>query len=102
MGGYSQGGQVLHNAAALLPASTMEAVNSIVIFGDPGTAYSHVALSSFCGSIFSGTMANKRPRQMTAKLWPMPPRAELSSSAMPVTISASTAIWSCYPISHMP
>ena len=39
MGAYSQGGQVLHKAAALLPASTMEAVYSVVIFGDPGMAY---------------------------------------------------------------
>jgi len=36
MGAYSQGGQVLHKAAALLPASTMAAVSSVVIFGDPG------------------------------------------------------------------
>lgn len=36
MGAYSQGGQILHKAAALLPAGTMAAVSSIVIFGDPG------------------------------------------------------------------
>ena len=36
MGGYSQGGQLVHKAAALLPASAMEAVSSVVIFGDPG------------------------------------------------------------------
>jgi cutinase len=36
MGAYSQGGQVLHKAAALLPASTMAQVSSVVIFGDPG------------------------------------------------------------------
>lgn len=34
--GYSQGGQVVHNAAKLLPASTMAKVSSVVIFGDPG------------------------------------------------------------------
>lgn len=34
--GYSQGGQLVHNAAKLLPAATMEAVSSVVIFGDPG------------------------------------------------------------------
>ncbi len=33
--GYSQGGQLVHNAAALLPAETMAKVNSVVIFGDP-------------------------------------------------------------------
>jgi cutinase len=38
--GYSQGGQIVHNAAKLLPAATMAKVNSVVIFGDPddGTA----------------------------------------------------------------
>ncbi|KAK8105595.1 Cutinase [Apiospora kogelbergensis] len=35
MSGYSQGGQLVHNAARLLPASTMAAVSSVVIFGDP-------------------------------------------------------------------
>ncbi|KAK8080279.1 alpha/beta-Hydrolase [Apiospora hydei] len=33
--GYSQGGQLVHNAAKLLPAATMAAVSSVVIFGDP-------------------------------------------------------------------
>jgi hypothetical protein len=36
MSGYSQGGQLVHNAAKILPASTMAKVNSVVIFGDPG------------------------------------------------------------------
>lgn len=36
MSGYSQGGQLVHNAAAMLPASTMAQVSSVVIFGDPG------------------------------------------------------------------
>jgi poly(3-hydroxyalkanoate) synthetase len=36
MSGYSQGGQLVHNAAKLLPASTMAKVSSVVIFGDPG------------------------------------------------------------------
>ncbi|KAG4441421.1 hypothetical protein IFR05_003108 [Cadophora sp. M221] len=35
MSGYSQGGQLVHNAAALLPAATMAKVSSVVIFGDP-------------------------------------------------------------------
>ncbi|KAJ2896927.1 Cutinase [Zalerion maritima] len=35
MSGYSQGGQLVHNAAALLPASTMAEVSSVVVFGDP-------------------------------------------------------------------
>lgn len=37
MSGYSQGGQLVHNAAKLLPAETMKAVSSVVIFGDPGS-----------------------------------------------------------------
>jgi cutinase len=67
MGAYSQGGQLLHQAAALLPASTMEAVNSVVIFGDPGTAY-RLAAPFLRNSICTSTMANKRPLQMMAKL----------------------------------
>jgi predicted esterase len=39
MGGYSQGGQLVHKAATLLPASTMKAVSSVVIFGDPGWSF---------------------------------------------------------------
>lgn len=35
MSGYSQGGQLVHNAAKLLPASTMAKISSVVIFGDP-------------------------------------------------------------------
>ncbi|KAH7348496.1 cutinase [Rhexocercosporidium sp. MPI-PUGE-AT-0058] len=35
MSGYSQGCQLVHNAAAMLPASTMAKVNSVVLFGDP-------------------------------------------------------------------
>lgn len=35
MSGYSQGGQLVHNAAKLLPSSTMAKVSSVVIFGDP-------------------------------------------------------------------
>ncbi|ESZ93327.1 hypothetical protein SBOR_6308 [Sclerotinia borealis F-4128] len=33
--GYSQGGQVVHNALALLPAATVAWISSVVIFGDP-------------------------------------------------------------------
>ena len=48
MSGYSQGGQLVHNAAKLLPASTMAKVSSVVIFGDPdfGQAVTGVASSS--------------------------------------------------------
>nr|Q9Y7G8.1 RecName: Full=Cutinase pbc1; AltName: Full=Cutin hydrolase; Flags: Precursor [Pyrenopeziza brassicae]CAB40372.1 cutinase [Pyrenopeziza brassicae] len=35
MSGYSQGGQLVHNAAAMLPAATMAKISSLVIFGDP-------------------------------------------------------------------
>ncbi|KUJ12382.1 carbohydrate esterase family 5 protein [Mollisia scopiformis] len=33
--GYSQGSQVVHKAATLLPAATMAKVDSAVLFGDP-------------------------------------------------------------------
>ncbi|CZR62626.1 related to cutinase precursor [Phialocephala subalpina] len=35
MAGYSQGGQLVHNAAKMLSASQSKAVSSAVIFGDP-------------------------------------------------------------------
>ncbi|CAL3966500.1 hypothetical protein PZA11_003137 [Diplocarpon coronariae] len=35
MAGYSQGGQLVHNAATMLPPDVMAQVNSAVIFGDP-------------------------------------------------------------------
>ncbi|KAH7412618.1 cutinase [Cadophora sp. MPI-SDFR-AT-0126] len=35
MAGYSQGGQLVHNAAAMLPKATASKVSSAVIFGDP-------------------------------------------------------------------
>lgn len=35
MVGYSQGGQLVHKAASMLPAQTMANVSSVVIFGDP-------------------------------------------------------------------
>ncbi|POS77968.1 cutinase [Diaporthe helianthi] len=40
LGGYSQGGQLVHNAAKLLPADTMRAVSSVIIFGDPDSSQS--------------------------------------------------------------
>jgi len=51
--GYSQGGQLVHNAIALLPAATAAAISSVVIFGDPddGKALPNVAASkvdTFC------------------------------------------------------
>jgi len=33
--GYSQGGQIVHNSAALLPATVGSWISSIVLFGDP-------------------------------------------------------------------
>jgi cutinase len=36
MSGYSQGGQLVHNAAVLLPAAVTGNVAAAVIFGDPG------------------------------------------------------------------
>jgi cutinase len=36
MAGYSQGGQLVHNAAKQLPAVAASKVAAAVIFGDPG------------------------------------------------------------------
>jgi cutinase len=33
--GYSQGGQLVHNAIALLPAATAAWISKVVMFGDP-------------------------------------------------------------------
>ncbi|THU97353.1 alpha/beta-hydrolase, partial [Dendrothele bispora CBS 962.96] len=33
--GYSQGGQLVHNSAKLLPANVQSRINAAVIFGDP-------------------------------------------------------------------
>ncbi|APA13668.1 hypothetical protein SS1G_07661 [Sclerotinia sclerotiorum 1980 UF-70] len=46
MSGYSQGGQLVHNAAKLLPAATMSKVSSAVIFGDPDNGKAVQGLSS--------------------------------------------------------
>ncbi|KAE8453571.1 hypothetical protein EG329_010432 [Mollisiaceae sp. DMI_Dod_QoI] len=45
--GYSQGGQIVHNAIGLLPASVASWISKVVIFGDPddGTALPNVAAS---------------------------------------------------------
>lgn len=39
MSGYSQGAQVVHDAAADLPAATMDKVGAVVTFGDPGLSH---------------------------------------------------------------
>lgn len=43
--GYSQGGQLVHNAAKMLDAATSAKVNSVLIFGDPmnGTAVGSIS-----------------------------------------------------------
>lgn len=43
--GYSQGGQLVHNSIAMLPAATAEWISKVVIFGDPGM---HVFLLPVC------------------------------------------------------
>lgn len=37
MVGYSQGGQLVHNAAKMMDSATAAKVSSAVIFGDPST-----------------------------------------------------------------
>lgn len=41
--GYSQGGQLVHNAAALLPADVSAKVAGAVIFGDPREYFTYLA-----------------------------------------------------------
>lgn len=48
MSGYSQGGQIVHNAAGLLSTSVMNAISSVVIFGDPGM-FKLLMLMQKCG-----------------------------------------------------
>lgn len=46
LSGYSQGGQLVHNAAKLLPAKTAEKIAAAVTFGDPGTQTPLLSLST--------------------------------------------------------
>lgn len=46
MAGYSQGGQIVHNAAKLLSAQTMAKVSSVVIFGDPDNGQAVTGVSA--------------------------------------------------------
>jgi len=53
--GYSQGAQLVHKSAALLPADVAEWITAVVVFGDPddGQAISNVAASkvdTFCNT----------------------------------------------------
>jgi len=48
LSGYSQGAQVVHLAAASLPASTTAKISSVVLFGDPKN-----------GTVIQGVAANK-------------------------------------------
>jgi cutinase len=50
MSGYSQGGQLVHKAAKLLPAATTAKVSSAVIFGDPGLCF-QTLLTNFYGKL---------------------------------------------------
>lgn len=45
--GYSQGGQLVHNALGLLPADIASWVSKVVIFGDPGMFF-HFFPSLYC------------------------------------------------------
>lgn len=55
MGGYSQGGQLVHNAAKILGEQSMAKVSSVVIFGDPldGTAVTGAGSKTkvFCNTL---------------------------------------------------
>lgn len=50
--GYSQGGQIVHNAAALLPVATAQWISKVVIFGDPCKFISATQSSTLLSGIF--------------------------------------------------
>jgi len=78
MAGYSQGGQLVHNAAQLLPAATMAKVSSVVIFGDPRMSFTPPTVCNILTQLqFS------EPQSRTSHLQ----RSRLS--ATPTTLSAS-------------
>ncbi|KAH8816450.1 putative cutinase precursor [Xylogone sp. PMI_703] len=54
--GYSQGGQIVHNAISQLPAATASAISKVVIFGDPdeSTAVANVDSSKILIVCHSG------------------------------------------------
>lgn len=46
--GYSQGGQIVHNAIALLDAVTASWISKVVIFGDPGMYLPYAPTKFLC------------------------------------------------------
>lgn len=84
MSGYSQGAQLVHNAASELSTSTMEKVSAVVTFGDPGMSClvlsQHWLLRERAKTcLFSVTYANKtlfHNLQIAARPLPISTRAK--------------------------
>jgi cutinase len=66
MAGYSQGGQLVHNAAVQLPASVTAKVAAAVIFGDPGESIASLAPFSGYQAMISRHGLNRRVDNGTA------------------------------------
>lgn len=71
MSGYSQGAQVVHLAAADLPAATMAKVGAVVTFGDPGSCAPILFL--FHTTAYLGT----RGGSLTLETPPPPPNTSM-------------------------
>lgn len=91
MSGYSQGGQLVHKAAASLPAATMARVSCVVIFGDP----SEYTQLSHC------TKLSNRDSQISVRQFQVPQHQRPWLSATQMTIFASMATWSQFRILHI-
>lgn len=61
LSGYSQGGQIVHNAVGLLPAAVAGWVAKVVIFGDPGM--------SFFSSLLSFPFVSLRLVEVEVRCW---------------------------------
>ena len=59
LSGYSQGAQLVHQAAAALPANTTAKISSVVLFGDPknGTAIQGIAADKVLTICHTGMLA---------------------------------------------
>lgn len=90
MSGYSQGGQLVHNGAAMMQPDMVAKVAGAVIFGDPRKLLS-IKPSHGDHDVF-GLEANASSSQSTDRLsrvW-MPPRPRLSATTATTSARAAT------------
>lgn len=92
LSGYSQGGQLVHNAAKLLPAKTAEKIAAAVTFGDPGTQMPSLSLSSSHPLVNqAAALLTMRLLKTTANHLPTSRLETARSTVIPWTTSARTA-----------